>query len=449
MDITVASHQIKNARLEAISSKSFVHRELIAAALSGGKWLVGTNIFSEDMKATAECLRAMGAKILTNAEGFLVDAPVKEGKSVTLNCKESGSTARFLLPVAACLYDEVSLTGEGRLPERPFGPLCEALRDKGVEVSGDHLPIQTRGKLTAGEYRLPGNVSSQYVTGLLLALPLLKGPSGLLLTTELSSKEYVDITLRVLSDHGVRIGQEKDRYLIPGNGYSGGSFNDTGDKDRAFGGIAGEEDRIFRAAEGDWSNGGYLLCMGAIKGEITLEGLSAGSVQGDRAVLRVLEDFGAAVRTGPETSVKAGELHGIDLDAENIPDLVPALAVVAAFAEGNTVFRNVGRLRIKESDRIEQTGKLLWALGVRTKVSGEGNGTSLTVFGEGGKLRTTQGEVTVDSGNDHRIAMAAAIAAFGSSLRIRIRGAEAVNKSYPGFFSMCRDVLGMEIREVI
>lgn len=423
MDITVLPTKQCQGKIEAISSKSYVHRLLIAAALSDKGSTIKTNILSEDMKATIDCMNALGADIKVENDLIYVN-PIANIQSkikrenAHLNPNESGSTARFLLPVASVLCKQFSMEGHGKLPQRPFGPVCDCMRENGAVISGDFLPITASGELNAGTFRLPGNISSQYITGLMYALPMLNGDSEIMLTTELESKAYIDITLDVLKMFGIRVITRENGYHIPGN--------------QKY--IAPDK----MQAQGDWSNAAFFLCMGAMSGEITVTEIDVDSPQGDKEILNVLKKFGAEV-TIEETSVtvKHKELKAIRAEVSEIPDLVPVMCMVAGLAEGTTVFENAGRLRIKESDRIETTAALLRVLGADMTAKEEDGKINLYI--EGVK-EYTGGEV--DSAGDHRIAMSAAVAALRATSPVVIHGAEAVNKSYPGFFEDYKRVFG-------
>ena len=451
MDIIVKRNdgRIKEATIEAISSKSYVHRLMIAAGLSRDSVLVMTNTVSKDMEATAGCIRALGAEVTQTGDGYRVVSPVKKGVEAELSCRESGSTARFILPVAAYLTSgndkNITLVGEGKLPERPFGPLCEALRSGGTKVSDDFLPITVSGGLSSGHYTLPGDVSSQYVSGMLFALPMANGSSVLELTSHVESVGYINMTLEVLKEFGIEIKTEvlsgEDgvfmRFNIPG----GQSYKHPGKK------------RI--QAEGDWSNGAFVMAMGVLNGNLKITGLNTESIQGDRAAADIYKAFGASIEKEADASLKIskGELKATEIDASQIPDLVPALAVVAAFAEGDTRICNVERLKIKESDRIETVSALLKAAGVDclTEESNREDGSlkiDMIVKGSPDKLSKATEMITVDGANDHRIVMAAAILASGINAPVKICGAQAVSKSYPEFFTMCEYNLGMNIERI-
>lgn len=428
MRISVEKKERNPETIEVISSKSYVHRLLIAAAFSKAPVKIITNAVSKDMEATARCLRALGAKIetkaLENRFVFEITQPVHRVEEAILDCGQSGSTARFLLPVAAVLARKATITGSGKLPERPFGPLCEALRKNGVEIDSDYLPLNVSGELIPGEYTLPGDVSSQYITGLMFALSLLNSESRIVLSSKLESESYVAMTMEVLNSFGVSVAENDKGYTISGKSD-----------------IIGPKE-IY--AEADWSNGGFLMCLGALNGGISLKGLRLPSTQGDSSVFDIMSSFGyEVIRTGEQVISVSGEsIRGIDIDVSQIPDLVPALAAVAAFAPGKSVFRNAQRLRIKECDRIEAVSKSLELFGIKCETEIVNGRENMYVFGNGHFCLNK--EICADGYDDHRIVMMLAMLSAGSEAEVIIDGAEAVNKSYPGFFEICQKI-GMKV----
>lgn len=414
---TLLSAKKLNDKIEAITSKSYVHRLLIAAALSGSPLFVPSNIVSQDMRATMECLNSLGACIKETPKGF----EIVRGLSICtgeafLDCGESGSTARFLLPLVCILCKSCKMTGHGKLPERPMEALTVALRKNNAVIDSDFLPLTTREGLEGGVFEIPGNISSQYITGLLFALPLLQKDSVIKLTSKLESSGYVDITIDVLKRFGIVIEcGEGGTYSVPGN-------------------------QSYRApsaveAEGDWSNSAYVLSLGAVDGFVNVSGLNPESFQGDREIADILSRFGADVSfdKGTYTVKKEGSLKAVTADVSDIPDLVPAIAAVASFAEGKTVLKNAGRLRIKESDRLEAIKKLLEAFDVKSYSEFDGGVENFVI--EGGKVSAGK-VIHVDSFSDHRIVMAAAIMSRGAGVPVEIDGYEAINKSFPGFASV-------------
>ncbi|MBR6114633.1 MAG: 3-phosphoshikimate 1-carboxyvinyltransferase [Oscillospiraceae bacterium] len=400
----------RTGRVRAPGSKSTAQRLLIAAALGTSPVTVECRGVSADIRAAADCLRALGAGIEPiGQDGFRV-TPIRGGEQrgeCLLPCGMSGAVLRFLLPLCGALGRTAVFRREGRLPERPISPLDRELIAHGMTIEEDGALLRCRGKLMPGVYTLPGNVSSQFVSGLLMTLPLLDGKSTLTVTGERESAAYITMTERVLDLAGVRWESDGESYEIPG-------------------GQRCALPETVRAG-GDWSGAAFFLCMGALSDAgITVEGLAHDSVQADRAVPELLSAMGASVeRTGSGVRVRRGVLHGTTIDASSAPDLIPALCALAAAAEGETRVINAGRLRWKESDRLETTAAMLRAVGGRAEVLPDG----LVIRGG-----TAPKGGTVDPRGDHRIAMAAAVAACACSGPVEVTGAECVEKSYPGFW---------------
>lgn len=388
-------------------SKSAAHRLLICAALADGPTEIRCEGSNDDIDATLACLSALGAGISRTDDSIHV-TPIGAAPKIggILDCGESGSTERFLLPVACALGADATLIGRGRLPERPLSPLYEVLSAHGAKLSENgRLPLFAGGKLTPGDYEIDGGVSSQFISGLLFALPLLGAESTVTVTGKMESEHYIEMTIAALAAFGVPVVRDENRFSIPATGYhSPGKLE----------------------VEGDWSSVAFPLAAGAIgKHGVTCTGLNPDSLQGDKEIFDILARFGAVcTREDDRFTVAPGKLRGIRVDGAHIPDLIPILSAVAAFAQGETVFTNVARLRIKESDRIATVQEMLSAMGIRS----EADENSLTVFGG----HPTGGNF--DSHNDHRIAMSAAIAASAASGESGLTGAEAVRKSYPRFY---------------
>lgn len=395
--------------LAAIPSKSAAHRLLICAALGQGETLIACDGLSADITATMACLNALGADIRQTEDGRLRVRPIEKAPAglCHLHCGESGSTLRFLLPVCGALGADAVFHMEGRLPQRPLAPLDAELTAHGMALRQENDLLYCSGQLRAGDYALPGNVSSQYISGLLLALPLTAGDSRLSVTGSIESEAYITMTEDALALAGIALEKAGWRYHIPGS--------QRGKLPEAL------------QVEGDFSNAAFFLCMGALSDAgLVIDGLNPASHQGDRAVLDILRAFGATVEQRESSfAVCKGQLHGITIDAKPIPDLIPVLSVVAALAQGETKIINAGRLRLKESDRLRSTTALLTALGADIQELEEG----LVIHG---KESLSGG--SVDSCGDHRIAMAAATAACGCTGEILLSGSQAVSKSYPRFW---------------
>lgn len=396
--------------IAAIPSKSAAHRLFIAASLADrpSRWQLPTS--SIDIDTTLACMQALGAEI--DREGTTVSiTPVDTPwKAATIDCQESGSTLRFLLPVSAALGTSADFIGRGRLPERPIAEILDVLQQLGAETTNDHLPLTIRGPLHGGEVALPGHISSQYLTGLLLAAPRLDEDLDITLTTPLQSRPYIDLTLDVLRRFGVNVQED------------GSHFHVAADARYTLPENAG-------AIEGDWSNASFFLAAGALSSPVTMTGLDLASSQGDKAIIDLLRGFGAQVDVAADGAITVSPalLQAQTISVKEIPDALPILAVIAAQAEGTTVFTDIERLRLKESDRIATTTALLEAMDVRC----ESDAHHFRVTG----TAQLHGGCTVDSANDHRIAMAAAIAALNADAPVTLTGASAVNKSYPHFFN--------------
>ncbi len=409
MKVKVGKNPLNKGQVRIISSKSDAHRALIAAALAEEESVLFVDGWSEDLEATVRCLEALGAELYKEPSGIEI-VPVRRNmeKEAIMDCGESGSTLRFLLPVAAALGRRATFSGKGRLPERPIGILLEELAQHGCTVNGDKLPVEVEGQLKSGVFTLPGNISSQFITGLLFALPLLEGDSEIRLTTDIESIGYINMTLKTLQLFGVEVRENEHGWFIPGG--------------QAYRGPR------MRFTEGDWSNAAFWLTAGAIKGTVGCQGLDMESAQGDRAIVSILEEFGAETKMIlNQITVTNKEMKGIRIDAAQIPDLVPVLCVAGAAAEGETTIFNAGRLRMKESDRLAVMAECLQKLGI--KVEEWEDGISIT-----GGTNPPEGEIVIDSHGDHRIVMAMAIAAVSLGVDIIIENADAVNKSYPTFF---------------
>lgn len=414
--------------VDAIASKSLAHRLLICAAFADAPTTVACNTTSDDIMATASCLAALGAKVRRTETGFDVVPVSSPVHDALLDCGESGSTLRFMLPVAAALACGARLTGHGRLSERPLSPLYEELCDKGVSLGPQGtFPLSVGGRIHDGRFRLPGNVSSQFVSGLLLAAPLMRLPVEVLVREPVQSRPYIALTVDALARFRVRVAVSRGAV----NGCSTTSYK-VFDADSPRAPEEPSPSVTYRTpgsvtVEGDWSNAAFWLVAGALGGDgITVRGLSGTSSQGDRAIADLVEKFGAHVeQTGDEVHVTPGPLHGIRIDATDIPDLVPPLAVMAGLAQGQTIITGVARLRLKESDRIATVSAALEALGGRIVATDD----QLVITGVGG-YRSCE----IDAAGDHRIAMMGAIAATRADGPVTIRGAECVSKSYERFF---------------
>ncbi|MBR5137071.1 MAG: 3-phosphoshikimate 1-carboxyvinyltransferase [Clostridia bacterium] len=414
MNVTIVAKSKINGSLQAPASKSDAHRALICSAICGNGAKVSHVGNSIDVETTIEALGSLGAVFTRDGETLCYtgwDDSKTEGE---VNCRESGSTLRFLLPVCSALGLTRTFTGQGRLPERPISIIIDEMKDHGVSATGDKLPLTLSGKMSAGTYTIPGNISSQFISGLLMAMASQPGASKVVIPGKLESVAYVDMTVDTLAYYGLNWQCKKSEtetvYELS--------------EDHA----ATKEPKEYQV-EGDWSGAAFPLVAGALGGRVILNGLDPESRQGDKAVADIIAMAGAKVTylgdrryevVAPETQLKPFEV-----DVSGIPDLFPILAVLAAGAVGTSTFHNVARLRIKESDRVETVRQLLASLGGSMVVEGD------TVYVEGnGQLK---GGI-VDSFADHRIAMSGAVASLICQEPVTVLGAECCAKSYPDFF---------------
>lgn len=392
------------------SSKSIVHRLLICAALGQEKMTIRYDGLSRDIRATADCLNALGADIRAGEKELRITpiAKQKQTEKAFLPAGESGSTLRFLIPLAGALGRQADFHMEGRLSERPLAPFDQLLREHGMSLRREGQILHCEGQLDGGMFRLPGNISSQYFSGLLMALPILSGESRLQTEGEMESAAYVRLTEEVLHMADVRFVREnKSTWTISGcqTPYLPQTVR----------------------AEGDWSNAAFFLCAAALSETgIRVSGLNPSSVQGDRQILQILREFGAEIMTDQDCiSVRQGNRCPLSIDAMAIPDLVPVLAILSCGAEGTSRITGASRLRWKESDRLKATTALIHSLGGEAEELPDG----IIVHGNG---RLSGGKI--DAFNDHRIAMSAAVAAVLCSEPVIVPKAECVEKSYPAFW---------------
>ena len=380
MDVTIIPSKLRGT-VTPPSSKSVGHRALIAAALSGGFRTISNLGDSKDIQATQNCLSALKTGQPTGEDGLPL-----------LDCGESGSTLRFLIPLSLVLRGGGHFTGRGRLMERPQGPYFSLFQEKGTFYQQKDGVLTVRGTLSPGRYSLPGDVSSQFITGLLFALPLLDGDSEIVLTTPLESRGYVDLTLDVLRTFGIRVEERADAFHVPGSQHY--------------------ESRDF-TVEADWSQAAFWYAANFAGGQVDIQGMNMDSKQGDKVI--ALQYWQLA---------KPGEA---ELDVSQCPDLVPPLAAIAAVRAGTTHLTHAARLRMKESDRLSTVAAALRAMGAQVEEGPD----SLTIHGQ----ERLPGGGTVDCCNDHRIAMMAAVSAAFAQAPVKLLGAECVRKSYPEFWN--------------
>lgn len=379
------------------SSKSMTHRAIICAALAGGASALTGIDYSKDIDATLGIMQAFGAQFRKDGSSVHMQGIASPAACAIADCCESGSTLRFLIPVAAALGIRTEFRGQGRLPQRPITPYIRELSQKGVTFHYDNtMPFVMEGRLQSGTFHLEGDISSQFITGLLFALPLLEGDSDIVMTSPLQSKPYADMTIDCMRRFGVEVTETPEGYHVRGN-------------------------QQYTAAdvhmEGDFSQAAFFYVANALGNAVMLENIPEKSVQGDRKIVEIIEEMWYNKSNG-----KNAAFH---VDAADIPDLVPILAVLGTFGDAVSVITGAERLRIKESDRLTAVSELLNNLGGKVIVHEDGLEIHPVPALHGG---------TVDSFGDHRIAMCAAIAATRCTAPVILRGAECVEKSYPAFF---------------
>ncbi|MCM1024341.1 MAG: 3-phosphoshikimate 1-carboxyvinyltransferase [Prevotella sp.] len=407
MNVTIKPSKLIG-RVCAPSSKSFSHRMLIAAALAGGVSTVSNISPSEDIDATVGALNALGAKIFREGRDYTVIGIKTPAASAVIDCRESGSTLRFIIPIAAALGCACEFRGRGKLPERPITPYIRELGKNGAVINKTEgvMPFTMNGKLKGGEYLLEGDISSQFVTGLLFALPLCGESSVIRLASRLESKPYADMTLEALSRFGINTDESEDGDGFPVYRIRGGQKYRSADV----------------SVEGDYSQAAFYFAANALGSEIEVDNLNESSVQGDKKILEIIRNMSYNKINGSDT-VKP---PAFSADVSDTPDLVPILAVLGCFTDGVSRITGAKRLRIKESDRLEAIAAALGNIGGKVTVREDSLEIEPIERFHGG---------TVNGCNDHRIVMASAVASTMADGEITVTDAEAVTKSYPDFWT--------------
>lgn len=393
MDIRISPSRLAGS-VDIPASKSCAHRALICAALADGVSRISGVTFSKDIEATISAMTALGASFKMNGQDIIVRGIGSViPANADIDCNESGSTLRFVIPIAAALGVDTTFRGRGRLPERPIDIYKRELSKNGVHFETETMPYRITGRLSGGRFEVEGNVSSQFITGLLFALPLADGDSEIILTSHLESRPYVDITLDILKRFGIQITETENGFTIRG-GQQYAPHDET--------------------VEGDYSQAAFFYVANAMGSAVNINNLNPESVQGDKRIVDIINN-----------SAKNAEIIGFNEDCSDIPDLVPILSVLGAYGRERSVIYNAERLRIKESDRLAACADMLGRLGGKVTVTSDG-----LIIEPSGRLHGGE----VDSFGDHRIVMAAAIAALGAAGDVIIHGAKAAEKSYPDFF---------------
>jgi len=422
MDVTVENTDHLEGAFSAPPSKAYTHRMLIAASLSNGPSKIFNPLVSDDTQATLEAVKALGTETELHENCWTIHGQeTPKTPDGPIDCRESGSTLRFMIPVAALAPGPSTFLFGASFKRRPVAPLLESLRELGVESAVQEIgsSVMVRGGgISGGKTSIRGDISSQFISGLLFACPRAREDTEITVTTPLESRGYVEMTLEVLTKHGLE-----------------GAVND----DFSCLWIPASQSYVScdHTVPGDFSSAAFLLAAAAVtSSHVTVKNLVYQTAQGDRAILGILKEMGAAVKIGSDSvEVEGGQLAAVETDAKDIPDLVPVCAVLGCYAEGRSLIYNAERLRYQESDRLESIRTELKKMGADIKVNKDG----LAING-GGRLHGA----TVDPHNDHRIAMACAVAALGAKGKTKIQNVECINKSYPQFFSDLR-LLGANV----
>ncbi len=408
-------------------SKSMAHRAVICAALSDGVCKVTNIDYSDDIIATIESMKSLGA-VITKKDDYLEVIGIKSPDNKvndnidserTIDCNESGSTLRFLVPIAALFEGVNRFVGRGNLGKRPLNTYYEIFDEQGIKYSYKEgiLDLKTEGKLKAGEFKVKGNISSQFITGLLFTLPLLEGDSKIVITTEMESKGYIDLTLSAIKDFGVEIiNNNYEEFIIKGNQtYTARDYR----------------------VEGDYSQAAFFLCGDALSNEVVVNDLKLDSLQGDKEVIDILQRMGVKIeeKNAGLIGTVEGQLKSTVVDGSQCPDIIPVVSLAAALCDGTTEIINSGRLRIKECDRLAAVTSELNKLGAKITEKEDG----LIIKG----VSKLKGGCTVWSHKDHRIAMTLAIASTVCEEPIIIEDYECVSKSYPEFWKDFKNIGGV------
>ena len=406
--------------ITAPPSKSMAHRAVLCAALAEGRSHITNLEFSKDISATLGAAAQLCARVRTGADDAVVEGL---GHFVPLaapvDCCESGSTLRFLIPIASLTGQAVTFTGHGRLMERPQSVYEALYREQGLRFEQSATGLTVEGALTPGSYRLAGNVSSQFISGLLFALPLLAGDSTLHLIPPVESRSYIDMTRAVQAAFGVESRWQDETTLVLPGGQAYHPCDYT--------------------VEGDYSQAAFPAVLGAVCGGVTITGLAPETLQGDAVILDILRRCGAVfTRMGDRITFEKAPLHGVDINLADCPDLGPVLMVLGLVCKGTTIIRNAERLRLKESDRIAAMEAELRAVGGEV----ESEGGTITVQGCAGKLHAPAG--TLHGHNDHRVVMSLAVLSLATGIPLTVDDAEAITKSWPNFFEAIKP-LGAEV----
>lgn len=419
MNVKIKPNEIKG-KMKSIPSKSLLHRAIILSGIAKDREIIleQVNTISEDIEATLTCIEKLGAKTKVEGDSIRITSlgNIKKSK-VELHCKESGTTLRLLLPLVSTFSKEATVDCSEGLRKRPIRELIETLEESGLYFKEKGFPINISGNVTTDFFKISGDISSQYVSGLLLLSSLLDQRSSIYLTTKLESRAYVNITIKVLRDFGIIVNELEE-----------GVFEIYGGRDKI---LPPKEYQI----EGDWSNAAFFLVGGCLGDSIKMSGLNLESSQGDKKIVQILKKAGAILTCSDDfISANRSHLNSFEVDFSETPDLFPILSVVAALSKGQSILKGGERLKLKESNRIESTFQMLKSLGADVKKRDDG----LIIQGK----EILDGGI-VNSFNDHRIVMSATMASIKCKEPVSIVNAGAVKKSYPNFFDDFKKVGGI------
>jgi 3-phosphoshikimate 1-carboxyvinyltransferase len=393
--------------VEAPPSKSMTHRNLITAALAKDKSILEKPLVCDDTLATAEALRSLGVSVKEEGNGWIVEGGELHASKSPINCNQSGTTLRLMLGVCSLLEEASIVTGAPQLLKRPNKPLLEGLNQLGVktESEGGYPPVKIKGPMSGGETRIRGDVSSQFISSIILAAPYAQNPVVVKVTTRLESKPYVQMTIDAMKTGGIRVISNKDltEIQVP----------------------QGEYKPVDTRIEGDWSSAAFLLAAGVLSGKVHVDNLDADSNQADKEILHALSHMGAQVKIkGNRVTAEKSYLRGLEMDLSDCPDIFPIISSLCAVAHGKSRLNGLGRLKIKESDRLEAMAEGLRAMGAEITIIKD------TCTIEGGSLKGAE----INPHGDHRIAMSFAVLGSVAEGETTINDPDCVNKSYPGFW---------------
>ena len=410
MDITFSGGCAKGS-VKVPPSKSYTHRAIIMAALSGGKCVISNPLISFDTKATAEAVRSMGAVVRETDGKLIIESGVFHAPDRTIDVQNSGTTMRLMTGISALFDSEVTITGDDSIRKRPMGPLLKALESCGVECSSNdgRAPITIKGPVTENEIRIDGSMSSQFVSSMLMMAPLVGRPMDIIIEGKTVSRPYIDITLSMMKRFGITVEEKDGRFHIESQTYRPCDYT----------------------VPSDFSSAAFPLVAGGLSGEVSVSGLDMSDPQGDKKIVQILETVGCAIKVNGDTITCSsnGRPKAADIDISNVPDLFPIVAVLMSTADGESRLYGAPQLRFKESDRIASVERMLTTLGADIKGTDDGCIIKGVKRLKGGRI---------DHLGDHRLMMAASIASLISDGPVSMLDDSCWNVSYPGFVEQMR-----------